>query len=334
MGDNQARLEPAAVPGLTGILAVAAGRAHSLALRADGSVVAWGANGQGQLGLGTQTNHNTPQAVSGLANVVAIAAAGDQSFAVRNDGTVWAWGDNDLGQLGDGSNTDRSQPVQLTALSGAGVSVVSVAASASHTLALDQLGNVWAWGDNSAGQHGDTAVSARSTPVQVAGVSGSRRRSPRAAASRSRSTTMHALVELGPQRQGPARRRRHRQSRHAAAGRGGLRRRQHACGLAHRRRQRPCAGAAVLRCAACVGQQRQRAAREQRGRRHALGAGRRQRHAVQPAHRRCGQPATAWRRRTAGSVYGWGANSAGQLGNGASGSAITQPVPANNLSID
>ncbi len=172
LGDNQARLEPITVPGLSGVLAVAAGRAHSLALRADGSVVAWGANAQGQLGVGTQTNHNTPQTVSGLANVVAIAAAGDQSFAVRNDGTVWAWGDNDSGQLGDGSNTDRLHPVQLTSLSGAGVAVTSVAASATHTLAVDQLGNVWAWGDNSAGQQGDTAVTVRHTPVQVAGVSG------------------------------------------------------------------------------------------------------------------------------------------------------------------
>ena len=74
-------------PGLSNVTAIAAGGGHSLALRQDGMVVAWGANSEGQT--------NVPD---GLSNVVAIAGGDDHSLAVRADGTAVAWGRNDYGQ--------------------------------------------------------------------------------------------------------------------------------------------------------------------------------------------------------------------------------------------
>ena len=98
------------VPGLTDIVAVAAGDSHSLALTGAGAVWAWGANTNGQLGDGTTTAHATPAAVPGLPPIVGIAAGGSHSLAVAADGTLWAWGGNNQGQLGDGTTTQRLVP--------------------------------------------------------------------------------------------------------------------------------------------------------------------------------------------------------------------------------
>ncbi len=75
---------------------------HSLALKSDGAVWAWGWNFSGQLGNGTDLDSSIPKKVSNLTDVIAIAAGGEHSLALKSDGTVWAWGDNTSGQLGNG----------------------------------------------------------------------------------------------------------------------------------------------------------------------------------------------------------------------------------------
>jgi len=152
---------------------VAAGWAHSLAVRSDGTVWAWGDNWYGQLGDGTTTRRTTPVQVTGLSGVVAVAGgggadAGSHSMALTSDGTVWAWGANDCGQLGDGTTVDRTTPVEVSGLSG----VVAVAAGFAHSLAVKSDGTVWAWGGNWYRQLGDGTTTGRTTPVQVSGLSG------------------------------------------------------------------------------------------------------------------------------------------------------------------
>src|SRR5437764_12099093 len=107
-------------------MAVAAGTYHSLAVKSDGTVWAWGYNGHGQLGNGSFTYSGTPVQVSGLGSVRAIAAGYFYSLALRSDGTVWAWGLGSNGQLGNGSSTDSPIPVPVGALRG--VRAVTVAA--------------------------------------------------------------------------------------------------------------------------------------------------------------------------------------------------------------
>jgi uncharacterized repeat protein (TIGR01451 family) len=63
-----------------------------LALKADGTVWAWGPNEFGQLGDGTTAYRAAPVQVAGLSEVAAIGAAGYSSVAAKRDGTVWAWG--------------------------------------------------------------------------------------------------------------------------------------------------------------------------------------------------------------------------------------------------
>lgn len=156
-------LEPVVIePMLSG------GGYHSLALKADGTVWAWGGNGSGQLGNGNTANQYSPVQVEGLDDVKAIAAGFDHSLALKLDGTVWAWGDNEYGQLGDGSNNNSNTPVQVVGLS----SVVAIAAGSFHSLALRADGTVWAWGRNNYGQLGDGSTSNSNTPVQVSSLNG------------------------------------------------------------------------------------------------------------------------------------------------------------------
>jgi alpha-tubulin suppressor-like RCC1 family protein len=167
------------VTGLEGAIAVSAGGAHNLALLSDGTVVAWGANGKGQLGNGTDTGpetcsrfpfqeacKTTPAPVSGLSEVVAVSAGAQHSLALLKNGHVMAWGYNESGELGDGTTTERDAPVEVSGLSG----VVAISAGYEHSLALLSNGTVKAWGRNFAGQLGNGTTVDGHTPVPVSGL--------------------------------------------------------------------------------------------------------------------------------------------------------------------
>ena len=98
---------------ITGVKAISAGDSHTVALKNDGTVLAWGLNSSGQLGDGTTTDSYTPVQVSGLTDGIAISAGDLHTVALKNDGTVWAWGLNHSGQLGDGTTIGRNTPVQV-----------------------------------------------------------------------------------------------------------------------------------------------------------------------------------------------------------------------------
>ena len=148
---------------------VSAGGGHSLALKSNGTVWAWGSNSNGQLGDGSTTDRNAPVAVAGLSGVTQIAAGGRHSLALKSDGTVWAWGSNEYGQIGNSGCADPCiSPVQVSGLS----NVVRIAAGGSHSLAVKGDGTVWSWGLNDVGQLGDTTYTQRATPVLVAGITG------------------------------------------------------------------------------------------------------------------------------------------------------------------
>ena len=140
---------------LSGVKAVAAGESHSLALKGDGTVWAWGANDGGQLGDTSLKDRPAPVQVKGLggngvlADIVAIAAGGQTSLALRADGTVWSWGVNDKGQLGNNAAIKYSAtPVQVKAQRGDLPGMKAIAAGSAHCLALKADGTVWAWGWN------------------------------------------------------------------------------------------------------------------------------------------------------------------------------------------
>ncbi|WP_295451134.1 CARDB domain-containing protein, partial [uncultured Thiodictyon sp.] len=143
-----------------GVAAVAAGDRHTLAIKSEGSLWAWGADWYGQLGDGNDMERLMPVQI--LAGVAAVTGGVDgNSFAIKTDGILWAWGHNEDGQLGDGSLANRQNPEQI--LTG----VVGVAAGGKHTLAIKSDGSLWAWGDNWTGQLGDGTTISHRVPVAV-----------------------------------------------------------------------------------------------------------------------------------------------------------------------
>ena len=89
----------------------AGGENHTLILKSDGTVWAFGYNGAGQLGDSSTTSRSTPVQVSGLSDVVAIAAGGNHSMAITSTGALYLWGANWTGQLGTGNTTSSNYPV-------------------------------------------------------------------------------------------------------------------------------------------------------------------------------------------------------------------------------
>ena len=160
---------PVAATKLTNIVAIAAGTFHSLALRADGTIWSWGYNGVGELGNGqTSSGSLVPIAVTNLTNIVAIAAGPYQSMALRADGIVWSWGEGGNGELGNGLAANSSVPVAVINLS----NVTMIAKGSAASLALRQDGTVWAWGYNGLGELGNGTTTQCLSPVQVTDVYG------------------------------------------------------------------------------------------------------------------------------------------------------------------
>jgi len=153
---------PVEVSKLAGVATVSAGQSHSLALLENGTVMAWGANTEGELGNGTMTESDVPVEVKGLIEVTAISAGYEHSLALLKDGTVMAWGENFSGQLGDGTKERRDVPVAVTGLK----EVVAISAGAHMSLALLKTGTVMAWGLNL----GNGTTGASEVPVAVCAV--------------------------------------------------------------------------------------------------------------------------------------------------------------------
>lgn len=151
---------PIAVSALSSITSIACGYYHSLAIKSDSTVWAWGYG----LANGTYMNSNVPAQISSLTGMVSVAGGNTFSLALKSDSTVWAWGSNNEGELGDGTTTNSIVPVQVSGLTG----VVAIACGVYHSLALKSDGTVWTWGFNLSGQLGDGTNIDSHVPVQVA----------------------------------------------------------------------------------------------------------------------------------------------------------------------
>ena len=164
---------PVDVVGLTDVAAIAGGGYTAYALKADGTVWAWG-NGQiGQLGHGANEDRSTPVQVTGLTDVVQVAAGHDTAYALRADGSVWAWGNGQQGQLGNGGVTSSNVPVPVT-MPGGGTTAVAVGASYAAGYLVASDGTVHAWGSRRHGALGDGTADAswQVTPLPVPGLAG------------------------------------------------------------------------------------------------------------------------------------------------------------------
>lgn len=119
-----------------------AGAQHSLMIKNDGTVWAWGDNQYGQLGDDSTRCSNRVVKVKGLTEIVSVAGGKDHSLALMSDGTVWAWGSNSSGQLGTGDKQDSLHPVLVPGLS----NITAISAGNGNSMALTAEGIVYGWG--------------------------------------------------------------------------------------------------------------------------------------------------------------------------------------------
>jgi len=151
---------------------VSGGGAHVGAIKADGSLWLWGHGTTGQLGNSAITNRSSPvQTVAGGNNWRSIAAGGGSSsgytVATKTDGTLWTWGLNSSGQLGDNTTVGKSSPIQTIAAGSNWSSVVSAGQTTFTMAAIKTDGTLWTWGSSSVGALGDNSTISKSSPVQT-----------------------------------------------------------------------------------------------------------------------------------------------------------------------
>ena len=143
---------------------ISAGYTHSLAVKDDGTLWAWGSNGNGRLGDNTTISKIVPTQIGTANNWSKVCASFSASYAIKTDGTLWAWGWNGNGELGLGTSTSTFLvPTQV----GTDTNWQSISSNDYFCLALKSNGTLWAWGRNDYGQLGDNSAVYRFSPVQI-----------------------------------------------------------------------------------------------------------------------------------------------------------------------
>ena len=150
---------------------VAAGGGHSLGLSTTGQVYSWGLGSSGQLGVGTLASLPTPTPVNVPGGPVRAVAAGSSfSLALTTAGSITSWGSNFFGQLGTGTAKGSSLPE--TVASPSGTTFTSIAAGSDFAVALSSTGQIYTWGANQSGQLGDGQRTPRTAPAPIADPAG------------------------------------------------------------------------------------------------------------------------------------------------------------------
>jgi len=141
-----------------------------LAIRNDGTLWGWGPNSRGSLGYGTDTIIFTPVQIGSDNDWKYVAAGFFSSYGIKNDGSLWAWGNNVVGELGDGTYEHKYIPTRI----GNDNDWMMVDANGSvfineggHVIALKTNGTLWAWGRNGHGQLGDGTTINKIIPIQI-----------------------------------------------------------------------------------------------------------------------------------------------------------------------
>ncbi|MBL8784264.1 MAG: hypothetical protein JNJ59_05125, partial [Deltaproteobacteria bacterium] len=148
---------------LVSVGGISGSNAHGCGLRSDGTLWCWGYNNYGQVGDGTVVQRPLPVRIGSNDDWSSVSVGDYHACATRSNGTLWCWGYNASGRLGDGTATSQTSPVQA----GAATNWLQVATGNAHTCAVRLNGTLWCWGQNSNGQLGLGNTTAQSNPTQV-----------------------------------------------------------------------------------------------------------------------------------------------------------------------
>ena len=147
---------------LTDVKQISSYTTHTLALKQDGTVWGWGANGNGQIGNGktVSTTAKAQQTLKSdgteLNNIIRVEAGSQFSLALDEEGKVWSWGYNSTGQLGNGTKTKSTKAVKVLTEDGEELKdIVDIQAGADFAIAITSSNEVYAWGNNASGQLGN-----------------------------------------------------------------------------------------------------------------------------------------------------------------------------------
>ena len=168
------RTSPVRIGTATNWTSVSAGGLHTVGIKIDGTVWAWGGNDVGQLGNGMAWFEyiNSPLRLETTMDWAAVSVGGSHTMAITTNDELWAWGSNVNGQLGDGTGgvcccdggiPYRNSPVRI----GTATNWATVSAGDSHTVAITTNGELWAWGSSVDGQLGDGGIPYRNSPVRI-----------------------------------------------------------------------------------------------------------------------------------------------------------------------
>lgn len=135
---------------------------HSIGLKEDGTLWAWGSNEYGQLGNGSSVNSDIPIQIGTASDWDYISAGIYHNFAIKKDGTLWTWGYNGFGVMGIGMDSDI--PVQVGTDND--WATISTNNGAYFCIAIKKNGTLWAWGNNGQNRLGISGGN-RSTPTQI-----------------------------------------------------------------------------------------------------------------------------------------------------------------------
>jgi alpha-tubulin suppressor-like RCC1 family protein len=139
------------------------GRLHMCAVLPGEKLACWGDGAFGQIGDGLMQDRPIPTVVPGLDDVIDVGGGRFETCVARGAGNALCWGEGDSGQLGDGASATTPTPVMVTGLA----DVVDVAPAAVHACALLASGAVWCWGSGANGRLGNGTTTSSPVPVQV-----------------------------------------------------------------------------------------------------------------------------------------------------------------------
>lgn len=149
---------------------VSGGRQNTFGIKADSTLWGWGDNTYGQLADGTFNNYaaNLPQQISPSKahNWASVSVGQFHVVSRKTDGTLWAWGDNFSGQLGIG-NSGNGTGLNITTQIGSFTDWKTVLAAGDRCIAIKTNGTLWSWGLNDHGQLGDGTYADKDVPIQI-----------------------------------------------------------------------------------------------------------------------------------------------------------------------
>jgi alpha-tubulin suppressor-like RCC1 family protein len=163
--DSARRTTPVAVSGGLTFTAVSAGTGHTCGVTRAAAVYCWGFNLFGELGTGTTTSSTTPAPVSGGLTFVWVRARATQTCGITSAGAAYCWGLNQDGELGTDSATNSTTPAPVSG----GLTFAVVSPGTQHTCGVTTVGAAYCWGENSSGQLGTGTTTNSPTPAAVAG---------------------------------------------------------------------------------------------------------------------------------------------------------------------